>query len=101
MFGLYKGYSIIPEETKDKIGGNKMPRYRVHIYAIGRVPVDVEADSAVEAVKKAERLTNLYDCFDSGNCEYAEEVVDYLVDELDDHGDFIKSSFMKPEEVFG
>lgn len=75
-------------------------RYRVHIYAVARVPVEVDADSPVEAVKKAESLVDLYSCLSSRDCEFAEEVVDYLVDELDEQGNFVKSAFLNADEVY-
>ena len=57
--------------------------YTVHVYAIVRVPVKVEAESQVEAIKKAEGKVDWYTQF-NGEQEWAEENAYYLVDELGD-----------------
>tara|TARA_R100000306_G_C4358695_1_gene134138 strand:+ start:312 stop:590 length:279 start_codon:yes stop_codon:yes gene_type:complete len=57
--------------------------YTVHVYAIVRVPVKVEAESQVDAIEKAEAKVDWYTQFD-GDQEWAEENAYYLVDELGD-----------------
>ena len=59
-----------------------MKRYRVHIYPVVRVAVEVEANSQQEAITKATDETDLYTAIRNG--EYAEDIDAYLVDECDD-----------------
>ena len=55
--------------------------YDVHIYAVVRVKVpNVEAESHLDAINKAETVTDLHALLPN----YAEEINGYLVDE---HGD--------------
>lgn len=71
-------------------------KYRVHIFAVVRVPVDVEAESQEQAILKAESTVDLYRMFEDPDRrghseepgEYAEEIDEYLVDELDENGEF-------------
>lgn len=56
-----------------------MAKYTVHVFPVGRIHVDVEADTQEEAIKKAEEGLNLYDAM--SGAEYAEEVAYFLVDE--------------------
>ena len=65
-----------------------MPKYRVHIYALVRVPVDLEAPTPIEAARKAENETDLYSAVKRQHIEYAEDVESYLVDELNDDGEW-------------
>ena len=67
-----------------------MPKYTVHLYPIVRVLVrDVEAESQVEAIKKAEALVDLHRLFRyasrSGghvaSVEYVDDMDGFLVDE--------------------
>ena len=58
-------------------------KYRVHVYAIFRCPVDVEANSVEEAAQKADGL------FDPDKGEYAEDIDSYLVDLLDENGEVV------------
>ena len=65
-----------------------MPKYHVHLYPIVRVLVrDVEADSQVEAIKKAEELVDLDRLFAGlggphvASMEYADGIDGFLVDE--------------------
>jgi len=76
-----------------------MKKYRVHIYAVVRVPVNVSASSPEEAVKKADSMVDLDDFMDY-DAEFAEEVVDYLVDELSEDGEPLESKYYKPEEIY-
>jgi len=69
-----------------------MPKYVVHIYAVVRVPVEISAESPEAAIKKIDEKYNLHDILDRGKIEYAEDVTEYLVDEVDDGGE-IKRSF--------
>lgn len=64
-----------------------MAKYTVHIYAVVRVPVEVEADSPEEAIKKSDDF-DLHSGFMGG--EYSESVTGYVVDELDEQGNFVK-----------
>lgn len=64
-------------------------KYRVHLYAVVRVPVDVEADDPLEAAVKAEESIDLHQDFRRG--EYAEEIESVLVDSLDANGKLIQS----------
>lgn len=66
-------------------------KYRVHIYAVCRRLVEVEADSQEHAVCQAnemdmEELFNTHGWLSDGeqNPEYADEVQDFLVDEVGD-----------------
>ena len=69
-----------------------MPEYHVHLYPIVRVLVrDVEAESQVEAIKKAEKLVNLTRLFDHvrfdppvAYVEFADDTDGFLVDEEGD-----------------
>ncbi len=68
-----------------------MKKYKVHLFAVVRVPVEVEAESQTEAIKKAEEETDLHALFDYWNPggigqerQYAEEITEYLVDEQGD-----------------
>lgn len=57
--------------------------YRVHLYAVIRVPVNVpDALSQLDAIEKAEESVNLERDWKDG--EYADEVVGVLVDEVGD-----------------
>ena len=66
-----------------------MTKYRVHIYAIVRVPVDVEAESPEKAVELADQATNLHEAFRQG--EYADDIDGFLVDELGPQGIVVSS----------
>lgn len=60
-------------------------KYTVHLFPIVRVAVIVEADSQVEAMKKADEQTNFHDLFDGLPCaEYAEDIDCFQVDEEND-----------------
>ena len=69
-----------------------MNRYHVHLYPIVRVLVrDVEADSQVEAIKKAEELVDLHQLFEHmrfdppvAYVEFADDGDGFLVDEEGD-----------------
>jgi hypothetical protein len=76
-----------------------MRKFRVHIYAVVRVPVEVSASSPEEAVKKADSLVDLYEFMDY-DAEFAEEVVDYLVDEISENGELLESKYYKPEQIY-
>ena len=69
-----------------------MPRYVVHVYAVVRVPIRVNAESPGMAVKRVDEEYNLHDLLDRGEIEYAEDITEYLVDEVGDN-DEIKKSF--------
>ena len=66
-----------------------MPKYHIHLYPIVRVLVrDVEAESQVEAIKKAERMVDQYQLFRQvrfdppvADVEFAEDTDGFLVDE--------------------
>ena len=61
-----------------------MKKYRVHIYAVVRIPVDVEAESQIKAIKKAEANTHLHTKLTNDEVKYAEEISGFLVDEIGD-----------------
>jgi len=61
-----------------------MKRYDVHIYPVVRVKVSgVEAESQVEAIRKAEEMTDFHRLFDreANGIEYAEDIDCFLADE--------------------
>lgn len=59
--------------------------YRVHLYAVVRVPVEVAiASSQVDAIAQAEKKVNLHRDFRQRDTEYADEIVNVLVDVVDD-----------------
>ena len=59
-------------------------KYRVHIYAVSIIEADVEADDHAGAISKAHAECDLLREFEDRGLEYANEVVEYLVDEEDD-----------------
>lgn len=61
--------------------------YRVHIFAVVRVPYTVRATSPIAAIEKAEQSADLHADFRSG--EYAEEVTGVLLDQLNAQGDVV------------
>ena len=68
-----------------------MPRFDVHIYAIARLKVAcIEAESPQDAARKAERMVNLHHAVAGGETEYAEEIEGFLVDLLDETGQWIE-----------
>ena len=70
-----------------------MPTYDVHVYAVVRVPIKgVKAKSPKEAIKKVDGKLDLHKILDKGEIEYAEDVTEYLVDEVEPNGD-VKRSF--------
>jgi hypothetical protein len=72
-------------------------KYNVHMYAVVRVRVnDVEADSPVEAIRKAEDSVNWYDRFDRVDQEFAEEFAYHLVDVVGDE-EYEQSQWFKWE----
>ncbi|NMM01577.1 hypothetical protein HHL24_27020 [Paraburkholderia sp. RP-4-7] len=73
---------LMPQVLTTPTGGHA---YRVHLYAVVRVPVEVaSATSQVDAIAQAEQKVNLHSDFRQHNAEYAEEIVGALVDEADD-----------------
>ena len=75
-------------------------KYRVHVYAVVRVPFLVDADSPLAAAQKAGGV-NLHEILDSSDeWEYAEEIVDFVVDEMDENGEFVQEvGHFKGQEV--
>lgn len=72
------------------------PAYRVTLYAVVRVTVDVAtASSQLDAIAKAESATDLHEAFRGG--EYAEEIVGVLVDE-DGDSEYLKSTSYLPSQ---
>lgn len=60
-------------------------KYKVHLFPVVRVTVEVEADSQQEAIEKAEYGEDFHLRFDrSADQEWAEEVAYYEVDEVGD-----------------
>jgi hypothetical protein len=56
-------------------------KYRVHLYAEVRVPLEVEAESQEEAIGKVMYENDLYPLLKHGDVEFADEVHGALVDE--------------------
>lgn len=91
-----------------------MPKYRVHIMTVVRVPVDVEAANPMEAAALAEDLALGEASFGQSlsglpvglapllpgelRTEYVGEIVDFLVDEEGDE-EHERSRFVLPAEV--
>lgn len=59
-------------------------QYKVHVYAVVRVPYIIEAESQQEAITKAQADSHLYTDFRDLEAEYTEEIINYLVDEIGD-----------------
>jgi hypothetical protein len=75
-----------------------MPKHDVHIYCIVRVKVPgVEADTPGEAAQKAEKATDLDYAF--RDAEFAGDITGFLVDTLDENGERIKETDLKPDQV--
>jgi hypothetical protein len=91
--------SEIEKEFSRHLEGGNLKRYRVHIYAVVRVPVEVSAFSPEEAVKKADSMVDLYE-FRDYDAEFAEEVVDYFVNEISEEGELLESKCYKPEQIY-
>lgn len=71
--------------------------YRVHLYAVVRVAVDVpSATSHLDAIAKAEQSVELHKDFRTG--EYADEIVNVLVDEIGDD-DFLNTRLFEPSDA--
>jgi hypothetical protein len=69
------GFSLIMETIM---------KYRVHVYATYRLPVEVEAESQAEAMTKAQESFD-GNKFNRGDIfEYADEITAFLVDEKGD-----------------
>jgi hypothetical protein len=63
-------------------------KYRVHVYPVCRLTFgDIEANTPKEAAAKALAENNLYDVCPYG-VEYAEDITCFVVDELDENGEF-------------
>lgn len=61
-------------------------KYKVHLFAVVRVPVEIEADSQEEAIDKSEKSIDLHTLFDhtigeAQEREWTDEIAYYLVDE--------------------
>ena len=68
-----------------------MPRFDVHVYAIARLKVaGVEAISPHDAVGKAEQMVDLHQAIANGEAEYADDIEGFLVDVLDENGQWIE-----------
>ena len=72
-----------------------MKSYRVHLYELVRIPIEVEAESHIDAAKKADELLDRHACLDA--CispikgEWAEETIYAMVDRIDGpKGEFIE-----------
>jgi hypothetical protein len=79
-----------------------MPKFDVHIYAGCRIKVPgVEADSPVEACRKAEKETDLYHVVRSGQAEFDDDIHGFLADELDDKGERIAEHDLTAAQVDG
>ena len=58
-------------------------KYTVHVYTVVRVPVEVEADSQLGAVKQAREM-DWYKGVHGPGMEYADQIDSFLVDEEGD-----------------
>jgi len=56
-------------------------KYKVHIYAVIRLPLEVEAESQEEAINKTDEF-DLHHMIDNERFEYAEDIDCFLVDEV-------------------
>jgi hypothetical protein len=72
-------------------------KYRVHIYAVVRVPVEVEAKSQQGAIQKAVRYTDLEYDFKQG--EYADDIESFVVDEIGDKDYLNTKSYDKHHQI--
>lgn len=78
-------------EVPSGVGQSEMDQevdYRVHVFAVVRVPYTVQAASPIAAIEKAEQIAELHTEFRNG--EYAEEWTGVLLDQLDQQGDVVK-----------
>jgi hypothetical protein len=64
-------------------------KYRVHVYAIVRIPFEIEAESQLEALEKADEFDLAEELAKGFRGEYADDIEGYMVDELDVDGDFL------------
>ncbi|MCA7889133.1 hypothetical protein QZM25_30805 [Burkholderia contaminans] len=84
---------LMPEVLTVRAG---LKAYRVHLNAVVRVPVEIDAaGSQLEAIDLATDRVDLYGMFSGHSCEYAEEIVSVLVDEVGD-SDHLHSRFYDP-----
>lgn len=67
-----------------------MAKYRVHIYATVRVPVEIEEAENHQQAIEAAKAVDLDTLLQHPEFEYAEEITGFLVDE-DGDADYIKS----------
>lgn len=67
-------------------------KFKVHLYALARVAVEVETDSTnpQEIVAAAEGMIDLNDAIRAGDAEYADDMAACLIDPLDDAGELIE-----------
>jgi hypothetical protein len=59
-------------------------KYDVHVYAVVRIKIPIEANDQKDAIKKVMEQTEFNKMFDrceSPEVEYADDVIDFLVDE--------------------
>lgn len=60
-----------------------MTKYIVHCYLVVRVPVEIEADSHVQAIEFADASID-HSSFRQAEADYAEEIMGFMVDEVGD-----------------
>lgn len=67
-------------------------KFKVHLYALARVAVEVETDSTnpQEIVAAAEKMIDLNDAIRAGDAEFADETAACLIDPLDEAGELIE-----------
>lgn len=70
-------------------------KHVVHVYAVYRVPVEVEAENQLDAVKAAYKKASFRS---SAEFVFAEEINGFLVDEVGDT-DYSKSRYYPIDEV--
>ena len=70
--------------------------FDVHVYVVARVKVSgVKAKSARTAAKLAEKNTDFYAAIKSS--EFSDDIIDFLVDEVDDKGEVIQSQSLNAD----
>jgi hypothetical protein len=92
--GVFLGIREITDPTRYRLA----KKYNVHVFAVVRVAIKgVEAANQVEAIKQAEACVDFNALLDRGpDCEYAEQVDSYAVDEVGDE-EYLNSRYYNPD----
>lgn len=92
--------SELSDDPKNSTPHSTPQKFRVHRYALVRVPIEVEATSHHEAIKNADsRLASTLDCVLRYPAESAEETLYWLVDEIGDDY-YERSRWYDPADVY-